>query len=71
MPEAAMPDNRGSHFVLGIVLGGLVLLALVLFVVTGGNLGGKQKIAGDDDLPQVTSPAPRPGNNAAGNVGAR
>ena len=67
-----MPDNRGSHFALGIVLGAAVLLALAVFLVTGGNLGGKQKIAGDGDLPQVASPAPRPANDAgAGNVGSR
>jgi len=67
-----MPDNRGSQLALGVVLGALVLFALAIFIVTGGNLGGKQKIAGDGDLPQVTSPAPRPNNSAgAGNVGSR
>ena len=67
-----MPDNRGSQFTFGIALAGVVLLALAVFLATGGNLGGKQKIAGDGDLPQVASPAPRPANDAAtGNVGAR
>ena len=52
-----MSEGGDTHFRLGALLGSMVLLALAIFLVTGGNLGGKQKVAGDADLPQVSSPA--------------
>jgi hypothetical protein len=67
-----MAPNQGPNLNFGLLLGGIVLLALVIFVVTGGQLGGSKKVASDADLPQVTSPKPPPGTNRdASNVGAR
>ena len=45
---------------LSVILGGAVLLALALFLFTGGDLGGTKKVESDADLPKVTSPAPKP-----------
>lgn len=59
-----MADNPRELSRLGIILGGVVLVALALFLFTGGHLGGIQKVEGDADLPPVTSPAP-PGNTGA------
>jgi hypothetical protein len=67
-----MASNQGPGFGFGLLLGGVVLLALVVFLVTGGQLGGTKKVASDADLPQVTSPKPpgSPGRDG-GNVGSR
>lgn len=40
---------------MGVVFGAFVLLAAVLFIATGGSLGGKKTIEGDHDLPPVAS----------------
>ena len=42
----------------GLVLGGVVVAAAAVFILTGGELGGKKSIKGDADLPPVTSTAP-------------
>ena len=63
-----MADGRKPQFRLGLLLAGLVLAALTIFMVTGGDLGGVKTVEGDHDLPPVTSPAPPPGS---GTVGAR
>jgi hypothetical protein len=39
----------------GFVVGALVVLAAVVFIVTGGSLGGKKTIESDRDLPPVAS----------------
>jgi hypothetical protein len=67
-----MASNQGPGLSFGLLLGGVVLLALVVFLVTGGELGGTKKVASDADLPQVTSPKPpgSPGRDV-GNVGSR
>ena len=59
-----MTDGRdnpnGSMGGLGLLLGGIVLLALIIFVTTGGELGGTKKVESDADLPQVSSPSTPP-----------
>ena len=55
-----MPDNRQSYSGLGVILGGIVAVALAVFLLTGGDLGGSKKVESDADLPKVTSPAARP-----------
>jgi hypothetical protein len=40
---------------LGLVFGAFVLLAAILFIATGGSLGGKTTIESDKDLPPVAS----------------
>jgi hypothetical protein len=39
----------------GLVVGGIVALAVVVFILSGGEFGGKKTIEGDDDLPPVVS----------------
>lgn len=43
--------NDGGKF--GLVLGGIVALAAMMFIFSGGWLGGKTTIEGDQDLPPV------------------
>jgi hypothetical protein len=60
-----MPDSRAQHAkkkimkkdngTFGIILGGLVALAAVIFIFSGGELGGKKTIDGDDDLPPIAT----------------
>ena len=38
------------------MLGGIVALAAMVFIVTGGELGGEKKVKSDADLPPVASP---------------
>jgi hypothetical protein len=51
-----MADNKGSTGKLGLITGGIVALAFVIFILTGGDLGGKKVIKSDADLPPVASP---------------
>ena len=37
----------------GIVLGCIVALAALVFIATGGSLGGKTTVHGDRDLPPI------------------
>jgi hypothetical protein len=55
-----LPMNKNSPTYLGAVLGGIVALAALGFVVTGGELGGKKTVNSDDDLPPVVSSPPLP-----------
>jgi hypothetical protein len=65
-----MPDNQQSYSGLGVILGGIVAVALAVFLLTGGDLGGTKKVESDADLPKVTSPAAPP-SQSSGNVGSR
>lgn len=60
-----MADNPHQLLRLGAVLAALVLLALAVFVLTGGRLGGSKTVESDADLPQVASPPPPSGNTGA------
>ena len=62
-----MADNPQPVSRLSMILGGIVLVALALFLFTGGDLGGTKKVESDADLPKVTSPAPV----GTSNTGAR
>ncbi|MGE0749857.1 MAG: hypothetical protein AB7K64_04630 [Variibacter sp.] len=69
MTDKRDPQNLGG---LGLILGGIVLLALIIFVTTGGELGGTKKVESDADLPRVTSPtAPPSGPLRSENTGSR
>jgi hypothetical protein len=57
--ERSMAENRGSTGYLGVVLGGLVAVMAIVFLLSGGELGGEKKVQGDHDLPPVTSTPPR------------
>jgi len=41
---------------LGLIVGALVALAAIIFMFSGGELGGKTVINGDDDLPPIATP---------------
>jgi hypothetical protein len=43
-------DNRSF----GIIIGGIVALAAAIFIFSGGELGGKKTVEGDQDLPPVS-----------------
>jgi hypothetical protein len=53
-----MSDNKPSTGYLGAILGGLVAIAALAFLLTGGELGGKKTVDGDEDLPPVTETTP-------------
>jgi len=40
---------------LGMIVGGAIVLAALIFVAVGGNLG-KQSVNSDADLPPISSP---------------
>ncbi len=44
-------NRDNSRF--GLVIGAVVAVVAVLFILTGGELGGKKTIEGDQDLPPV------------------
>ena len=54
-----MTDNNKdgpTKGTVGLFLGGICALAALVFLLTGGELGGKKKVRGDADLPPVASP---------------
>jgi predicted methyltransferase len=56
-------DNRAKimkqdNGTIGLILGGLVALAAVIFIFSGGELGGKTVINGDEDLPPIAAADP-------------
>jgi hypothetical protein len=38
-----------------LVIGGIVAVAAALFIFSGGDLGGKKTVAGDEDLPPIAT----------------
>jgi hypothetical protein len=50
-------DNKGTGM-FGLLLAGVAVLAAGLFILTGGQLGGKKQVLSDTDMPPVTSGAP-------------
>jgi hypothetical protein len=46
--------NTDNRF-FGMVIGGIVVVAIVIFVFSGGELGGKKTVEGDDDLPPIAT----------------
>jgi hypothetical protein len=47
-----MHTNNGMF---GIIIGGVVAAIAALFILSGGELGGKKTVAGDQDLPPVAT----------------
>jgi hypothetical protein len=50
-----MKQDNGTF---GLIVGGLVALAAVIFIFSGGELGGKTVINGDEDLPPIAATEP-------------
>ncbi|HEY4981453.1 MAG TPA: hypothetical protein VII24_05795 [Pseudolabrys sp.] len=46
--------NKDNGF-FGIIVGGIVALAAAIFIFSGGELGGKKTVAGDQDLPPIAT----------------
>jgi hypothetical protein len=49
---AMMDKNTGR---LGLIVGCIVALGAAIFILSGGDLGGKTTVASDRDLPPVAS----------------
>jgi hypothetical protein len=52
----SMKNETGNW---GLILGGLVALAAVLFIFSDGRLGGKTTVSGDQDLPPIATAEPK------------
>ena len=48
-----MPEGKQSNGRLGLILGALMAVALVVFLLNGGEHFGKTTVKGDSDLPPV------------------
>ena len=44
---------RHDNGTFGIILGGIVAVVAALFILSGGELGGKKTIEGDEDMPPI------------------
>ncbi len=47
--------NNGSNGKLGIIVGGVVAVIAAIFILSGGELGGKKTVEGDQDLPPIAT----------------
>jgi len=39
----------------GLIVGGIVAVAIAIFIFSGGDYGGKKTVEGDDDLPPIAT----------------
>jgi hypothetical protein len=47
--------KKDSNGTFGVIVGGVVAVIAAIFILSGGELGGKKTIEGDQDLPPVAS----------------
>jgi hypothetical protein len=47
--------NTKNSGTFGIIVGGVVAVIAAIFILSGGELGGKKTVEGDQDLPPVTT----------------
>jgi len=47
--------NNSSNGALGIIVGGVVAVIAAIFILSGGELGGKKTVEGDQDLPPIAT----------------
>lgn len=47
--------NKESNGTFGIIVGGVVAVIAAIFILSGGELGGKKTVEGDQDLPPVAT----------------
>jgi hypothetical protein len=57
--EVDMAEQEQKGY-LGAILGGIVALAALVFLLTGGELGGKTSVRSDSDLPPIAKTEPPP-----------
>ena len=50
--DSVMDKNNGLF---GMIVGGIIALAAVIFIISGGELGGKKTVESDRDLPPVAT----------------
>jgi hypothetical protein len=57
LTEPMMPDNKQNEAngALGVILVGVAIAAAAVFILTGGELGGKKTVRDDADMPPVAS----------------
>lgn len=48
-----MMEKQSGGF--GLIVGGIVFVVAAIFLLSGGELGGKKTIEGDQDLPPVAT----------------
>ena len=46
-------DHDNGFF--GLIVGGILAVAAAIFILSGGDLGGKKTVEGDQDLPPIAS----------------
>jgi hypothetical protein len=49
---------RHDNGAFGLIIGGIVALGAVMFIFSGGELGGKKTVQGDQDLPPIAAVNP-------------
>ena len=47
--------NKDSNGSFGILIGGVVAVIAAIFILSGGELGGKKTVEGDQDLPPIST----------------
>lgn len=47
--------NNDSNGAFGIIVGGVVAVIAAIFILSGGELGGKKTVTGDQDLPPIAT----------------
>jgi hypothetical protein len=47
--------DKQSNGTFGILIGGVVAVIAAIFILSGGELGGKKTVEGDQDLPPVAT----------------
>jgi hypothetical protein len=47
--------NKDSNGTFGILIGGVIAVMAAIFILTGGELGGKKTVEGDQDLPPIST----------------
>ena len=58
--DVGLVMNKDSNGSFGIIIGGVVAVIAAIFILSGGQLGGKKTVEGDQDLPPVSSGTGQP-----------
>jgi hypothetical protein len=51
-----MADDKRPKGTIGLILGGVIVVAAAIFFLAGGELGGVKEVTSDADLMPVASP---------------
>jgi hypothetical protein len=54
-PDIGATILKNDNGTFGLIVGGIVALMAVIFIFSGGELGGKKTVTGDEDLPPIAS----------------